>query len=52
MQVATSAELAGDPNVVAHAEAVRGAVGVASDEIESTRPLPAALLDKPVTTFV
>src|SRR5712672_2754706 len=45
-QVATSAELAGDPNVVARAEAVRAAVGAASDEIESTRRLPAALLDK------
>jgi alkylation response protein AidB-like acyl-CoA dehydrogenase len=46
MQVATSAELAGDPNVVARAEDVRAAVDAASDEIESTRRLPAALLDK------
>jgi len=46
MQVATSAELAADPNVVARAEAVRAAVDAASDEIESTRRLPAALLDK------
>jgi indole-3-acetate monooxygenase len=45
-QVATSAELAGDPDVVARAEAVRAAVGAASDEIESARRLPAALLDK------
>src|SRR5258708_29587843 len=46
MQVATSAELAGDPNVVARAEAGCAAVDAASDEIESTRRLPAALLDK------
>jgi alkylation response protein AidB-like acyl-CoA dehydrogenase len=44
--VASSADLAGDPAVIARAEAVRGAVSAASDEIESTRRLPPALLDK------
>jgi alkylation response protein AidB-like acyl-CoA dehydrogenase len=43
---ATSADLAGDQSVIARAEAVRGAVAAASQEIESTRRLPPALLDK------
>src|SRR5215813_211639 len=46
MLVATSAELAGDPHVVARAEAVRVAVAAAADEIERDRRLPPALLDK------
>src|SRR5215212_5938268 len=46
MEIATSADLAGDRNVVARAEALRAAVGAASDEIESTRRLPQDLLDK------
>src|ERR1700742_3514449 len=46
MLVASSADLAGDPAVIARAEAVRGAVSAASDEIESTRRLPPPLLDK------
>jgi alkylation response protein AidB-like acyl-CoA dehydrogenase len=46
MMVASSADLAGDPAVIARAEAVRGAVSAAADEIESTRRLPPALLDK------
>jgi alkylation response protein AidB-like acyl-CoA dehydrogenase len=44
--IANSADLAGDPVVIARAEAVRGAVSAASDQIESTRRLPPALLDK------
>ena len=44
--MASSADLAGDPAVIARAEAVRGAVSAASDEIESTRRLPPALLDR------
>jgi alkylation response protein AidB-like acyl-CoA dehydrogenase len=44
--IASSADLAGDPVVIARAEAVRGAVSAASDQIESTRRLPPALLDK------
>ena len=43
---ATSADLAGDQAVIARAEAVRPAVGLASDEIESTRRLAPAVLDK------
>jgi alkylation response protein AidB-like acyl-CoA dehydrogenase len=46
MLVATSADLAGDPGVIARAEAVRAAVASAADEIESSRRLPAALLDR------
>jgi alkylation response protein AidB-like acyl-CoA dehydrogenase len=46
MLVATSAELAGDRHVVARAEAVRSAVAVAADQIEQSRRLPPALLDK------
>ena len=44
--IATSADLAGDQTVIARAEAVRPAVEAASNEIESTRRLPPALLDK------
>jgi alkylation response protein AidB-like acyl-CoA dehydrogenase len=43
---ATSAGPAGDQGVIGRAEAVRSAVSTASDEIESTRRLPPALLDK------
>ncbi|MGZ5874184.1 MAG: acyl-CoA dehydrogenase family protein [Bradyrhizobium sp.] len=43
---ATSADLAGDRDVIARAEAVRAAVAAASGEIESTRRLPPALLDR------
>jgi indole-3-acetate monooxygenase len=42
----TSADLAGDQTVILRAEAVHAAVGAASNEIESTRRLPPALLDK------
>jgi alkylation response protein AidB-like acyl-CoA dehydrogenase len=41
----SSADLAGDPTVIARAEAVRPAVAAASDEIEATRRLPPELLD-------
>src|SRR3981081_4240215 len=44
--MATSADLAGDQSVISRAEAVRTAVGAASNEIERTRRLPPALLDK------
>ena len=44
--IANSADLAGDPRVIARAEAVRPAVAAASDEVEATRRLPPALLDK------
>src|SRR3954453_14585484 len=42
----TSAELAGDRTVITRAEAVRPAVAAASNEIEQSRRLPPALLDK------
>jgi len=44
--IATSADLAGDQTVISRAEAVRSVVDAASNEIESTRRLPPALLDK------
>ena len=44
--IPTSAELAGDPAVVARAEAVRPAVAAAAMEIETGRRLPPHLLDK------
>ena len=44
--IAVSAGLAGDHNVISRAEAVRPAVAAASNEIESTRRLPPALLDR------
>jgi indole-3-acetate monooxygenase len=46
MLIASSADLAGDPNVISRAEAVRAAVTAAANEIESTRRLPPALLDR------
>src|ERR1700744_4084502 len=46
MLTATSADLTGDPQVIARAEAVRPAVADASKEIEQSRRLPPALLDK------
>jgi alkylation response protein AidB-like acyl-CoA dehydrogenase len=46
MPIATSADLSGDQDLISRAEAVRPAVAAASDEIESTRRLPPALLDK------
>src|SRR5947209_13292332 len=46
MLIATSADLSGDRNLISRAEAVRPLVAAASDEIESTRRLPPALLDK------
>lgn len=44
--IASSADLAGDQNVISRAEALRPAVAAASSEIENTRRLPPALLDK------
>src|SRR5258707_8455690 len=44
--MATFADLAGDQTVISRAEAVRPAVGAASNEIESTRRLPPDLRDK------
>src|SRR3981189_2755821 len=46
MLVATSADLAGDQRVIWRAEAAPPVVGRASCEIEGTRRLPPALLDK------
>jgi alkylation response protein AidB-like acyl-CoA dehydrogenase len=42
----TSAELSGDRSVILSAQAVRPAVAAASNEIEETRRLPPALLDR------
>jgi alkylation response protein AidB-like acyl-CoA dehydrogenase len=42
----TAVDLAGDREVIAHAEAVRPAVAAASDEIERERRLPPSVLDK------
>jgi alkylation response protein AidB-like acyl-CoA dehydrogenase len=44
--IPTSADLAGDRTVILRAEAVRPAIAAASNEIERTRRLPPALLDK------
>ena len=44
--MATSADLAGDRPVIARAEAVRPDVAAASNDIENTRRLPPALLDR------
>ena len=44
--IPSAAELAGDPGLISRAEAVRPAVEAASNEIEETRRLPPALLDK------
>ncbi len=46
MPVALTADLAGDPSVIARARAVRAAVAAASDEIERGRRLPPSLLDR------
>ena len=43
---ATTLDLAGDPAVIARAEAVRPHVAAASNDIETTRRLPPALLDR------
>lgn len=44
--IPSAADLAGDPAVISRAEALRPAVEAASDQIEETRRLPPALLDK------
>ena len=44
--IANSADLAGDQAVIARAEAIRPDVAAASDDIETARRLPPALLDK------
>ncbi|HQS17541.1 acyl-CoA dehydrogenase family protein [Reyranella sp.] len=44
--IPSTADLAGDPAVISRAEALRPAVEAASNEIEETRRLPPALLDK------
>jgi alkylation response protein AidB-like acyl-CoA dehydrogenase len=44
--IANSAGLAGDQTVISRAAAVRTAIAAASDEIESTRRLPPALLNQ------
>jgi alkylation response protein AidB-like acyl-CoA dehydrogenase len=44
--IASSADVAGDQNVISRAEAVRPVVAAASGEIENTRRLPPALLNK------
>jgi indole-3-acetate monooxygenase len=44
--MANSADLAGDPGVIARAAALSSAVAAASDEIESSRRLPPVLLDR------
>jgi indole-3-acetate monooxygenase len=44
--IVNSADLAGDRTVIARAEAVRPEVAAAANEIESTRRLPPAVLDK------
>ncbi|MGY3615280.1 acyl-CoA dehydrogenase family protein [Bradyrhizobium sp. USDA 10063] len=44
--IATSAELAGDPAVIACAKAVQPLVAAAANEIEQTRRLPPTLLDR------
>jgi alkylation response protein AidB-like acyl-CoA dehydrogenase len=44
--IPTSADLAGDSTVISRAEALRPAVEAASEQIETERRLPPALLDK------
>jgi alkylation response protein AidB-like acyl-CoA dehydrogenase len=44
--IPSAADLVGDPAVISRAEALRPAVEAASNEIEETRRLPPALLDK------
>src|SRR5689334_19156992 len=46
MLSAATADLVGDPGVIARAEAVRPSVAAASDDIERERRLPAPLLDR------
>ncbi|WP_024511031.1 acyl-CoA dehydrogenase family protein [Bradyrhizobium sp. ARR65] len=46
MPAVTTANLAGDPGVIAGAQALREAVATAADEIERERRLPPPLLDK------
>jgi indole-3-acetate monooxygenase len=46
VRVAASADLAGDPDVIARAASVRPMVAAASDDIERDRRLPALLLDR------
>jgi alkylation response protein AidB-like acyl-CoA dehydrogenase len=46
MLVAASADLAGDRNLIARAEAVRSVVAAAAADIERDRRLPPALLDR------
>jgi alkylation response protein AidB-like acyl-CoA dehydrogenase len=46
MLMPSLADLAGDGAVISHAEALRPAVAAASDEIETSRRLPPALLDR------
>jgi len=46
MLIPTAADLAGDPAVIARAEAVQADVAAAAVEIETRRRLPPALLDK------
>jgi alkylation response protein AidB-like acyl-CoA dehydrogenase len=44
--IPSAADLAGDPAVISRAEALRPAVEAASNQIEETRRLPPALLDR------
>ena len=44
--IPSAADLAGDPAVISRADALRPAVEAASNQIEETRRLPPALLDK------
>src|SRR6202051_4030836 len=46
MSIATSADLAGDLSVIAPAEAIPPEAAATSNEIETTRRLPPALLDQ------
>src|SRR5215472_10905521 len=46
MPITMTADLAGDPGVIARAEGVRAAVAAAADAIERDRRLPPALLDR------
>ena len=46
MLIPSATDLAGDPAVISRAEAIRPAVEAASNEIEETRRLPRALLDR------
>ena len=46
MSISSATDLAGDPTLIARAEAVRAAVAAASDQIERERRLPPSLLDR------